>query len=384
MVHVSAPCCEPLLTRQMPHPTSAKQKKLTSSFLTLPVYAALFALGILSKALLLGMLPLAGYAIAPDNPLMTLPVITLLLGWIGASAFQNILRSSSLRLELSSSLGVVGGLMLAYSLWAMSLAGLSVATLLVGYAQGASFAIRHKAADQQKGGSAFHLSIVFGAALCVGLIGPFLSQTMEALLQPVAFVGTALLATTAHALSLILSVGLSEEPSPLPAKTGCCSQHNKHTSDRQSSSLLWPHLATALAWFFMIMAMTAGPLALASCGINVSGVSQSVAWHLCAMFAPALCLAYLNRFISAEWIIKSSLIVGVLSIAMLLSAKTPSFITLAMIMSGAAWSLTTSASSLLLGQKGQAEIRFIQHDRIVYSAALLGALVSGILFQASL
>jgi hypothetical protein len=378
MQTISAPCCEPILAK-------SHCSENGNSWFSLVLYACIFSLGILSKALLLGMLPLAGHFIAPNSILTTLPVVMLLSGWISTSLIRKSVTSDSLRLELTSAIGVFGGLLTAYSLWTMSMSGLCIATFCLGFSQGSSFAIRHKAAKSQQGGNGHWLSIIFGAALIVGLIGPVLSQWMEGLFQPVVFVGTALLAAFAHALSAILAAVTEQqvdnrvpETSDNIKKTSCCKQAN--ASCHSSYSSYWPHLATSFAWFLMIMGMTAGPLALAYCGIDVAGASQAVSWHLCAMFAPALCLGTLNHYMRTQTIINLGLIIGVSGICLLLFTFRVDLIMFGMILSGAGWSLTTSASSLWISQNSDHDRTFQKHDCIVYSSALLGALVSGLFF----
>ncbi len=141
--------------------------------------AAGFALSVLSQSLALGVLPLAGRLLAPDPHLMAAPYIAMLLGAATATFPASFLLDAFGRraaLALGASLGIAGGLVMAWALSVSLFAPFCLGAFWLGVAQGFALFYRHEAALGATSGSRARAAlIVFGSGALAGLAGPALA-----------------------------------------------------------------------------------------------------------------------------------------------------------------------------------------------------------------
>jgi MFS family permease len=314
------------------------------------------------------MLPLAGSAVAPSPGLAFLPSAALLAGAVAGPFPAALLSRRAGRpsaLALGAGLGVLGGGALA---WALLMGSFPVAVLgafLLGTAQGIGALYRHAAAfDGSRAGA---LSVVFGAGLLAGLAGPSLAGWAEAAWSPHLFVGTALVATLAHLAALGASLAV---PAPAPARV---------LPARLAPpwrSLAAPTLVGGAGWLAMTALMLSTPLAMAACGISLGGVSGAVAWHVAAMYAPAIlavpCLRRLGARGAAGW----GLALIAAAAAGLALAETTAAFSGALAALGCGWGLVTLATGVWLHRDGAPSARQLAaHDAVLFGSALVGALL---------
>ncbi|MDQ0511968.1 hypothetical protein [Ancylobacter amanitiformis] len=346
--------------------------------------AAGFALVVLAQALTLGVLPLAGTMLAPRPELGVLPLAALLAGAAMASLPASVLLDAFGRragFALGASLGVAGGLIAAYAMMIAAFPLLVLGAGWLGAAQGFGMFYRHAAAfGAGTDGRAAAVARVLGAGALAGLAGPVLAGEAEALAVPYTFAGMLILAALAQLGTLVFAVSLPEARF----------SHAEWTVEAMAQAaaraelprpLAWramagPLLVGALAWGAMTSAMAGAPLALAGCGLGVPLISGVVAWHVVAMYAPALAGGVLARRLGTTPL-------AVLALAVCLSAAVavrllPDATTIgaAFLAVGAGWSLATLAATLRLHEQGTpSRLQLAVNDGALLVAALAGVFV---------
>jgi MFS family permease len=331
-----------------------------------------FALSVLSQSLALGMLPLAGRLLAPDPRLMSAPYIAMLLGAATATFPASFLLDAFGRraaLALGASLGVAGGLIMA---WALSLdlfAPFCLGAFWLGVAQGFSLFYRHEAAlGSTTAARARSAVIVFGSGGLAGLAGPALAYVIAQTQPASLFAGAALAAALTQVLVLILAVLTTARAPILP-----------HQAARAEQKPDWrafaaPSLVAGLAWFGMTAAMVAAPGAMAGCGIGVPIVFSAISWQVVAMYAPAFFTAALARRLGAQNVAALGLAFIAAAWAIEFFARDYWRFASALIAVAIGWSFATAGASLRLYRSANpSRAMLAAHDAILFLSAIVGA-----------
>ncbi|HEY9214323.1 MAG TPA: MFS transporter [Ancylobacter sp.] len=339
-----------------------------------------FALVVLAQALTIGVLPLAGAMIASNERWATLPLAVFLLGAACASVPATFLLDAFGRragFALGASLGVAGGLIAAYAITVRAFPVLLVGCAWLGAAQGFGMFYRHAAAFGAGAGSRSSVvARLLGAGALAGLIGPIGAGAAEALFVPYTFVGTLLLAAIAQLGALTFAVMLPEARF----------SHAGDTVEAMSAAtprpaLAWreltmPTLLAGAAWMAMTSAMASAPLALAGCGIALPLISGFVAWHVVAMYAPALVGGALADRLGAQPLAWLGLLLAVSAAIATRLVPDAASIGVAFLIVGAGWSLATLGATLRLHERGTpSRGQLALHDVSLLAAALIGALI---------
>jgi hypothetical protein len=334
-----------------------------------------FALVVLAQALTLGVLPLAGAMIAPRAALAGWPMAAFLLGAAAASIPASLLLDAFGRragFAIGAGLGVAGGLAIAHAILWQVFPLLVIGAIWLGAAQGFGMFYRHAAAlGAAHGRSASAIGRLLAAGALAGLAGPILAQGAEQLFLPYTLVGTALVATLAQ-LGVLAAAVLLPAASPnvtddvtAPAPAG------------RARDLALPTLIGAFAWAAMASSMVAAPLGLATCGVAVGSISGIVAWHVVAMYLPALAAGTLAQRLG---VVRLAMAGAGIALAAAVAAHMSTDIlglTGAFLAVGAGWSVTTAATSAWLHRSGTpARGHLAIHDGLLLLGATVGALLS--------
>ncbi len=334
-----------------------------------------FALVVLAQALTLGVLPLAGAMIAPRAALAGWPMAAFLLGAAAASFPASLLLDAFGRraaFAIGAGLGVAGGLAIAHAILAQVFPLLLVGAAWLGAAQGFGMFYRHAAAlGAAHGRSAAAIGRLLAAGAVAGLLGPLLAQGAEQLFLPYTLVGTALVATIAQ-LGVLAAAVL------LPAASAVVTDDIAEPAPAMGlRDLALPTLIGALAWAAMASSMVAAPLGLATCGVAVGSISGIVAWHVVAMYLPALAAGMLAERLG---VVRLALAGAGIAVAAAVAAHASSGIiplTAAFLAVGVGWSVATSATSAWLHRSATpARVHLAFHDGLLLLGATAGALLS--------
>lgn len=342
-----------------------------------------FALVVLAQALTLGALPLAGAMLAPRPELAALPLAALLLGAALASLPASFLLDTFGRraaFALGASLGVAGGLMAAYALMLGAFPMLVLGAAWLGAAQGFGMFYRHAAAFGAAAGlRAGMVARLLGAGALAGLAGPLLAGAAEAAFVPYTFAGTLILAAVAQLGALGFAVSLPEarfSHADLTVEAMATAEPADRPAPLAWRALALPTLLGALAWGAMTSAMAGAPLSLAGCGVGVPLISGVVAWHVVAMYAPALAGGVLARWIGAAPLALLALALCIGAALMVALANDAVTISLAFLAVGAGWALASLGTTLMLHGAGTpSRLQLGVHDGALLLAALAGTLL---------
>jgi len=339
-----------------------------------------FALVVLAQALTIGVLPLAGAMLTDEPRFATLPLAVFLLGAACASVPATFLLDAFGRragFALGASLGVAGGLIAAYAITVRAFPVLLVGCAWLGAAQGFAMFYRHAAAFGAGAGSRSSVvARLLGAGALAGLVGPLGAWAAEALFVPYTFVGTLLLAAIAQLGALTFAVLLPEARF----------SHADDTVQAMSAAvpapaLPWreltvPTLLAGAVWMAMTSTMASAPLALAGCGIALPVISGFVAWHVVAMYAPALVCGALASRLGTQWLAALGLALALSAAIATRLAPDAASIGVAFLIVGAGWSLATLGATLRLHERGTpSRGQLAVHDVSLLIAALIGAML---------
>lgn len=339
-----------------------------------------FALVVLAQALTLGALPLAGSMLAPRPELGALPLAGFLLGAALASLPASFLLDSFGRraaFALGASLGVAGGLLAAYGMLLGAFPLLVLGAAWLGAAQGFGMFYRHAAAFGALAGMRANvLARLLAAGALAGFIGPLLAGIAEEAFAPYTFAGTLTLAAIAQLGALAFAVSLPEARFSHADLTVEAMQAAPAATPLRWSAVVVPTLLGALAWGAMTSAMAGAPLSLAGCGVGVPVISGIVAWHVVAMYAPALAGGVLARWIGATPLSLLALTLCIGAAAVVAQAGEVATIAIAFLAVGAGWALASLGTTLMLHAAGTpSRLQLAAHDGLLLVAALLGTLL---------
>lgn len=339
------------------------------------VLGAGFGLSALSQALAAGLLPLAAMRMV-DGPWLLLPSALMLVGIAVASLPAALLVDHLGRREglaLGAAFGAAGGGLVALGITGTIYSILLLGAFWLGLAQGFGLFYRHLAAAVAgRIGGVRAVGLVVGGGAIAGIAGPTLAGYAEALSAPYLYAGSALLAAAAHVATIAVvalmppTVWRVDEAAPDAARpVGAAGTGHR------------VRLATALAsgaWLLMAGSMAAAPLGMAGCGIATGGIVGAMAWHVVAMYAPALVAGPLAERVGPLTVAAAGLLAAALGAGIGLQATTGTGFGLALGLVGAGWSFATVGATAVVA--GLSRGRLALHDAAVAGGALAGVAIA--------
>lgn len=340
--------------------------------------AAGFALAVLSQVLAVGTLPLAGAFTAPAPWMATLPYAAMLVGATVATFPASFLMDAFGRraaFALGASLGIAGGLMVAWALLNHAFVPLLLGAFWLGIANGFGLFYRHAAASVA--GPADRraaIAAVFGAGALIGIVAPSVAGFAESLAAPALFVGTALAAAAAQLGAFALALTLPAASAPMDAREA----ETAAPAPTDWRAVAGATFAGVVAWLVMTLLMAAAPLAMAGCGLSPGLIFAGVSWHTVAMYAPALFTAHLPERVAPPVVALAGLALIALGVPVFALAGEAVAFTVALTLLGAGWSVTVAGTTFWLHENGPpSRLVLAVHDGAVLLAALAGAVLAG-------
>ncbi|MGV6873327.1 hypothetical protein ACUSIJ_11640 [Pseudochelatococcus sp. B33] len=340
--------------------------------------AAGFALAVLSQVLAVGTLPLAGSFIAPAPWMATLPYAAMLVGATVATFPASFLMDAFGRraaFALGASLGIAGGLMIAWALVNRQFTPLLLGAFWLGIANGFGLFYRHAAAhvagpaDRKAA-----IAAVFGAGALIGLVAPTVAGFAEGLAAPMLFVGTALAAAAAQLGAFALALTLPAASAAVVEAGGA----GETPVPTDWGAVAGATFAGVVAWLVMTLLMAAAPLAMAGCGLSPGLIFAGISWHTVAMYAPALFTARLPERVTPPLIALAGLGLIALGVPVFAVAQDAALFTVALTLLGAGWSVAVAGTTFWLHENGRpSRLVLALHDGAVLLAALFGAILAG-------
>jgi MFS family permease len=343
---------------------------------------ALFMTGATMLIILSG---LAGFALAEDKALATLPVSAVMIG-----NALTMIPASLLMERIGRRPGFIVGALIGAFGAAVAAAGTFVGNfplfvlgnafmgVYAGFAQYYRFAAADVASRNFKGTA---ISLVLAGGVVAALFGPELAKWSNGLIAATRFLGSYLviagLALAAAALLLLLDIPrLQEEEIREPGRP-------------LQRIMLQPVFLVAvlvgmLGYGVTILMMTATPLAMAAYGHELDHAAFVIQWHTLAMFAPAFFTGSLiRRFGVLNVMLFGTALLAGCVVAALMGVDLAQFL-VGLAALGLGWNFTfIGASTLLTEAYLPAERAKVQaaNDFLVFGSVATASLLSGVLLD---
>ncbi len=348
--------CDPLMM-----PDSVDAAPVTRWPLT--IFTLSNAVTIFAQALVLTIVPVGG-AVLGSGVTVALPFAALLLGAAVGTVPAAWLTGVDQRwgFALGATFGVAGAALGAFGIVAGLFGAFVLGSFWLGLAQGFGNFYRHGAAGLGRR-DARAIALVFGSGVAAAFAVPGALTAASALAGPFATAATLVIAALAHFFASALAFFLPRQRGfVVPGDTGPVPHYAFAT------------ITGALSWGAMALMMGLAPSLMLGCGIGLSQTSGTVAWHIVAMYAPALLLGFVITPKRAPLACLTGLALSAGAIGLAFVAQTQALFTCALIMSGIGWSATTlGATTLLHAQANPTRAQLALHDFMLLAAALAGS-----------
>lgn len=315
--------------------------------------AAMQALLLINNVTLIAVNGLAGFALAQEKWMATIPITTWVLGAaIWAMPAAAIMRRYGRRLgyTVGSSMAIVGAVLAWFAMSTTSLVLLCIASFVAGAYNAFGASLRFAAADvaetYQPSFKARAISLVLAGGIMGGVIGPETAKWSRTLL-PTEFSGTYLTLIGFAMLSMVLAQFIR-----LPSTSAQVSDGpQRRLAEILAQPVCWVAiLCAALGYGVMNLLMVATPLAMQAHNHDFSSAALALEWHVIGMYAPGLFTGSLiSRFgILPIVFIGTALILICVGVA--LSGHTVMHFTSALFILGVGWNFMYTGGSTLLTQ----------------------------------
>ena len=327
---------------------------------------------------------LAGYALAADKGLATLPVTAQVIGsalaTIPASlVMQRIGRRAGF--QIGSGFGLVGGAVSTLAIALSSFWLLCFGTLILGIYGAFGLYYRFAAADSASGEfKAKAISLVLAGGLVGGLVGPALSKWTRDLAQPEFLASYASLMV----FSLISMAILSRLQIPQVKEDEATTPPRVLGIIMAQPTFIVAVTLSAIGYGVMSLLMTATPLAMGFASHPYSSAATVISWHVIAMFAPSLITGSLIKRFGLLSVMLAGIAIMFACVAAALSGITVTHFWLALVLLGVGWNfMYVGGTTLLTDAYRPSEKAKTQgmHDFLVFGVSIVSSFSSGLLLK---
>ena len=328
---------------------------------------------------------LAGQMLATNKALATLPITSFVMGTM-ISTFPASLHmrrvGRRIGFQTGAAFGLTGTLLAAWAIITGSFWLFCAAMMLTGGYQAFSQFYRFAAADTAS--EAFRpkaISLVLAGGIIAAITGPWIAIHSKDLLAPINFAG-AFLAAAGLALTNMLSLSFLSIP--------LIRDEHAHLTPRSLPEIVrQPRFLVAVfsamvSYAVMNFVMTATPLAVVGCGLEVSDAAFVIQWHVLAMFGPSFFTGSLiNRFGVERVISAGLLLLAGCGLVALTGVEIERF-WFALVLLGLGWNFgfvgaTTMVTSCYRPEE-RAKAQGI-NDLMVFGSVATASLTSGLIYQ---
>ncbi len=338
-----------------------------------------------NNTILIAINGLAGYALATDKSLATLPVTAYVIG----AALTTLPVSHLMRrvgringFTIGTLIGILGALICGYAVYSHSFWMLCFGTLVMGIYNASGQYYRFAAADVASPDfKSKAISLVMAGGLVGGVLGPQTSQWTKDLL-PAEFLGSYLALIGFCVIALVLQRLMN-----IPRLTAA-EQKDQGRPLREIArqpAFLVAVLSGMVGYGIMNLLMTATPLAMKSCAHPFSDMVFVIQWHVIAMFAPSFFTGSLIKRFGVHNILFTGVLLSLACVAIALSGVEVMHFWVALVLIGVGWNfMYLGGTTLLTETHTPAEKAKVQgaNDMAIFITMAISSASSGWLFSA--
>lgn len=327
---------------------------------------------------------LAGYMLATDKGLATLPVTGYFLG----SALTTLPMSMLMKrwgrragFTLGALFAIAGSALCALALYVQSLWVLCAGTLVLGAYFAAGQYYRFAAADAAPADfRSKAISLVLAGGLIGGFLGPETSKLTKDLMQGHVYAG-AYLSLIVFAVAAMTVMRWLDIPPPTAAEQKAAGRPLGAIA-RQPAFIV-AVLCGTVGYGVMNLLMTATPLAMIACLHPFSDAAFVIQWHLVGMFAPSFFTGHLIQRYGVTQVMLAGVVLNIVCVAVALSGVAVAHFWAALTLLGIGWNfMYVGATTLLTETHAPAERAKVQgvNDMAIFVTMVASSLSSGALF----
>jgi MFS family permease len=329
---------------------------------------------------------LAGYALAANKALATLPVTAWVIGGALSTLPASLLMKRIGRragFTVGALTGMVGAGICCFALSLGNFWLFCFGTMVFGVYNAVAQYYRFAAADVASADfKAKAISLVLAGGLVGGIVGPETSKlTVDLLATP--FLG-AYLSLIGFLVLVVLVVQLLDIPVPAAAA------HEEPTRPLAQimvqPAFVVAVLAAAIAYGVMNLLMTATPLAMGICGHPYSAAATVIGWHVIGMFGPSFFTGSLIKRFGVLQVMAAGTLLLYAVVAIALSGISVPHFWFALVLLGVGWNfLYISGTTLITEACTPAERAKTQgaNDLIIFVVMASSSFSSGLLLEKS-
>jgi len=348
------------------------------------VLAACQALLFTNNSTAIALNGLAGYALAADKSLATLPVT----GWVIGAALTTYPASLLMKrigrragFTVGALTGMVGASICSLALWLGNFWLLCFGSMVFGVYNAVAQYYRFAAADAV--GADFRakaISLVLAGGLVGGIIGPETSKFTVDLLST-RYLG-AYLSLIGFLVVVLFVVQLLDIPAPTAAEHKAPARPLKRIMAQPE--FIVAVLAAAIAYGVMNLLMTATPLAMGICGHPYAAAATVISWHVIGMFGPSFFTGSLIKRFGVLQVMFAGALLLYVCVGIALSGISVTHFWLALVLLGVGWNfLYIGGTTLITGVCAPAERARTQgaNDLIIFIVMATSSFTSGLLLE---
>lgn len=346
--------------------------------------AACQALLFTNNATVIALNGLAGYALASNKALATLPVT----GWVVGAALSTVPASMLMRrfgrragFTVGALAGILGALICSLALWLSSFWLMCCGTIVFGVYNAFGQYYRFAAADACKDDfKARAISLVLAGGLVGGIVGPQFSQRTVDLFTT-QYMG-AYLSLIFFLVVVIVLLRWLDIPSPSEAELAGPVRPMREIAVQPAFFVAVT--AATVGYGVMNLLMVSTPLAMGFCGHPFGDAATVIGWHVIGMFGPSFFTGSLiTRFGVLSVMFVGALILYV-CVAIALSGITVAHFWVAMVLLGIGWNFLYIGGTTLLTESyrpsEKAKVQGI-NDMIIFVTMATTSFSSGLLLD---
>ena len=348
------------------------------------VLAACQALLLTTNSTLIAVNGLAGYALAANKSLATLPVTSWVAGSAASTFFASLLMKRIGRragFTCGALIGIVGALVCVAALSIASFWLFCLGTMVFGVYNAFGQYFRFAAADAASADfKPRAISYVLAGGLVGGIIGPATSRlTID--LAPTTYLA-AFLALIGFLVVLLVLLRFLEIPAP--------TQTEARQSGRPLGAIvaqpafIVAALGAAFAYGVMNLLMTATPLAMAACGHPYDATATVISAHVIGMFAPSFFTGDLIRRFGVLNVMLAGVALNLACIGVALAGIEVAHFWWALVLVGVGWNFVfIGATALLTETYHPAEKAKVQgvNDLCIFIVMATSSFASGVILE---